>query len=91
MTQPMTHQQPFETGGPFMTQDQTYAPAPHTRMNRFDKMEFINETTVIEQKTLVEEMVSWMSEEQFSDFYEHFCSCWDICRSQEELNQRYGE
>ena len=73
-----------------MTQHQTYAPEPHTKMNRFEKMEFINQTTVIEQKTLVEEMVSWMSEEQFNDFYEHFCSCWDICRSHEELDQRYG-
>lgn len=90
MTQPMTTQQPFETGGPYMTEDQAYAPAPHTRMNRFDKMEFINETTAISRKQIIEEMVSWMSEEQFSDFYEHFCGCWDICRSYEELDERYG-
>ena len=74
-----------------MTQDQTHAPAPHTRMNRFDKMSFIRDTTVIELETIVEEMVSWMSEEQFSNFYEHFCGCYDICRSQEELDQLYGE
>ena len=59
-------------------------------MNRFEKMEFISETSAINRKTIMEEMVSWMTEEQFNDFYEYFCSNWDICRSQQELNQKYG-
>ena len=64
---------------------------PHTLMDRFDKMDFLHETTHFDNKnTILEEMVSWMGEADFNKFYEHFCSCWDICRSHEELNQRYG-
>lgn len=74
-----------------MTQDQTHTPAPHTLMDRFEKMDFINETTAISRKQIIEEMVMFLDEDTFSKFYEHFCSCWDICRSHEELNQRYGE
>ena len=62
-------------------------------MTRFDKMEFLKETCneeIINQNFL-NEMVSWMGEEDFSKFYDHFCSCWDICRSNEELNELYGE
>lgn len=69
----------------------TFTPEPHTNMNRFEKMEFISETTAISRKQIIEEMVSWMNEDQFSDFYEHFCGGWDICRSPEELRERYGK
>lgn len=85
----MQQQQPFESGGPYMTD--TFTSEPHTKMSRYDKMDFINETTTISRKTIIEEMVNWMNEDQFSDFYEHFCSNWDICRSHEELNERYGD
>ena len=74
-----------------MTQDQAYAPEPHTKMSRFDKMDFINETTAISRKQIIEEMVSWMGEDDFSRFYDHLCSNWDVCRSQEELRYKYGE
>jgi len=71
----------------------TFAPEPHNQMNRFDKMEFLRETTTVEThtKTILEEMVSWMGEDDFSKFYDHFCGCWDICRSYEELDEKYGE
>ena len=62
-------------------------------MTRFDKMEFLKETCneeIINQNFL-NEMVSWMGEDDFSKFYDHFCRCWDICQSYEELNEKYGE
>ena len=70
---------------------ETHEPEPHTRMDRFEKMEFLRETTHFDNKnTILEEMVCWMGEDDFNQFYEHFCSCWDICRSYEELDERYG-
>lgn len=90
MTQPMTTQQPFESLGPIMT---TNTPDSHTQMDRFEKMDFLRDTCAQDliNKTLPEELLMFMSDEYFSQFYEHFCSCYDICRSSEELNQRYGE
>ena len=65
----------------------------HTQMDRFEKMDFLRETCTQDliNKTLPEELLMFMSDEYFSQFYEHFCSCHDICRSHEELDQRYGE
>ena len=65
----------------------------HETMNRWEKMAFLSETTTVEThtKSILEEMVSWMGEDDFSKFYDHFCSCWDICRSYEELNEKYGD
>ena len=92
MTQPITQQQPFESQGPFMTEDFTYTPEPHTKMNRFEKMEFLGETTHFDiNNKLLQEMVGWMTDDDFNAFYENFCSNWDICRSPEELNERYGD
>ena len=71
---------------------ETHVPEPHTRMNRFEKMEFLAETTHFDiNNKLLEEMVSFLPEEQFNAFYEYFCLNWDICMSYEELNERYGE
>ena len=69
-----------------------YTPEPHTRMNRFEKMEFLAETTHFDiNNKLLQEMVSWMTDDDFNAFYENFCSNWDICMSHEQLDQRYGE
>ena len=69
----------------------TTTPEPHTQMDRFDKMEFLRETTHWTDKNqILEELVMFLDEDTFSKFYDHFCSCWDICRSHEELNERYG-
>ena len=74
-----------------MLQD-TSEPEPHTRMTRFEKMEFLEETTHFDtSNTLLKEMVSWMTDDDFNQFYEFFCGNWDICMSQEELNERYGD
>ena len=89
----MTQQQPFESKGPIMNEFvDTFEPEPHTRMNRFEKMEFLAETTHFDTSNkLLQEMVSWMTDDDFNAFYDDFCSNWDICRSHEELNERYGD
>ena len=71
----------------------THEPEPHTRMNRFEKVEFLQETTTTEfhTATLLTELISWMSDDDFNAFYEDFCSNWDVCMSHEELDKRYGE
>jgi len=92
MTQPMTQQQPFESGGPFMTQDfSTKEPPQHTRMTRFEKVEFLEETTPFTRHNMFNELLGWMNEEEFAEFYETFCSKRNICRSYEEINEKYGE
>ena len=66
-------------------------PEPHTRMTRHEKLEFLAETTHFDTNNqLLQEMVGWMTDDDFNEFYEHFCGCWDICRSHEELDERYG-
>jgi hypothetical protein len=58
-------------------------------MNRFEKMEWLQETCSQDflQNNLMDEMVRWMGEEDFNNFYDHLCSCWDIAKSPEELNE----
>jgi len=89
MTQPMPTQQPFESKGPYMTD--TLTPEPHTRMNRFEKLEFLQETTAFKKDTILNELIGWLTDDDFNQFYEDFCSNWDLCRSHEELNDRYGD
>lgn len=93
MTQPMQQQQPFESKGPVMNEYvDTFQPEPHTRMTRHEKLEFLDETTHFKtNNALLKELVGWLTDDDFNQFYEDFCSNWDICRSHEELNERYGE
>ena len=65
----------------------------HTMMNRWEKVEFLKETTTVDTHTtqLLDELIGWMGEDDFNKFYDHYCSCWDICRSYEELNEKYGD
>ena len=104
MTQPMPTQQPFESKGPIMTEyitngdkklaqmlQHTHEPEPHTRMNRFEKLEFLQETTAFKKDTILNELIGWLTDDDFNQFYEDFCSNWDLCRSHEELNERYGD
>lgn len=101
----MQQQQPFETRGPIMSEyitngdkqlaemlQDTYEPEPHTRMTRHEKLEFLDETTHFKtNNALLKELVGWLTDDDFNEFYEDFCSNWDICRSYEELDERYGE
>lgn len=94
MTQPMTQQTPFESEGPLTSPHRggVWTPEPHTRMTRHEKMEFLDETTHFNtNNALLKELVSWLTDDDFNQFYEEFCSNWDICRSPEELEQRYGD
>ena len=62
-------------------------------MNRFEKLEYLIETCsseFIKECQFLDEMVSWMSEDQFDAFYEHVCSCWSI-KTPEELDEAMNE
>ena len=61
-------------------------------MDRFEKMEWLEETTTEEFFNIIlrEEMVRWMGEEDFSEFYERLCRHWDI-KTPEELNTLMNE
>ena len=57
-------------------------------MNRFDKLEWLLETcsdSFAKDSTLLREMVSWMGENDFDEFYQKLCNEWNIL-SPEELN-----
>ena len=82
----MTQQTPFESLGPVDADE----PEPHTRMNRFEKLEFLQETTAFKKDTILNELIGWLTDDDFNQFYEDFCSNWDLCRSHEELDKRYG-
>lgn len=69
----MTQQQSFESNGPY------------TRMNRFEKLEFIEDTTAFTREVVLSELIGWMNEDQFNQFYEHFCSNYEICPGYQEL------
>lgn len=59
-------------------------------MDRFEKMEWLRETCTEEfvKTSIIDEMVMFMSDEYFAQFYEHLCSCWDIAPSQEEMSKQ---
>ena len=54
-------------------------------MTRFEKMDWLEETTTEEffNSIIKAEMVRWMGENDFADFYEHLCGCWDIKQPEE--------
>jgi hypothetical protein len=58
-------------------------------MNRYDKLEWLEQTTSPQfmQETLLLEMVGWMGESGFEEFYDHLCRNWDIARSPKELEE----
>ena len=61
-------------------------------MNRFEKVEFLRETCALgimpaEDSDFFNEMIRWMSEDEFEEFFDNFCSNHDFCKSYEELNK----
>ena len=60
-------------------------------MNRYDKLEWLEQTTSPQfmQETLVQEMVRWMGEDEFEQFYDHLCRMWGIARDQAEWDYVY--
>ncbi len=52
--------------------------------NRFEKLDYLMETCSIEFKdNFLNEIVQWMGEEDFSEFFKHLCRNWDIKTPQE--------
>ena len=56
-------------------------------MNRWEKMEWLQEVTGQEffNETLRDEMVRWMGEDDFNEFYDHLCRNWSIARTPTEM------
>jgi hypothetical protein len=47
--------------------------------NRFEKLDYLMETATIEFKdNLLNELVQWMEEEDFSEFFKHVRRCWNV-------------
>lgn len=62
-------------------------------MDRYDKMEWLLETCsseFIKDCRFLQEMVSWMGEKDFNEFYEHVCSQWEI-KEPEDLDAAMNE
>lgn len=53
--------------------------------SRFEKMEYLQETCSKDflESHLMDEMVKWMGEEDFSEFFQRLCRNWDIKTPQE--------
>ena len=61
-----------------------------TQMDRWEKLEWLQETTGagFMEETLRDEMVRWMGEDDFNEFYDHLCRNWDIARTPNELEAK---
>ena len=59
----------------------------HTRWDRFEKVEFIEETSTLTRHDMFNELLGWMNEEEFNKFYDTFCSNWSLARDYEELDK----
>jgi hypothetical protein len=62
-------------------------------MNRYVKLEWLKQQTSSEfmQTTFVEEMVRWMGEDDFDEFYTHLCRNWEIARNIGELEEMLAD
>jgi hypothetical protein len=59
-------------------------------MERLQKLQYLQETLAQqffgranEEMIFVEELVRWMGEKDFNDFYDSFCSNWEIVKEDE--------
>ena len=87
MTQPITQQQPFEPLGPIMTTPQHNTPEYQT-WDRFQKLEFLLDTTTEQFKqSLLDQIVSSMSEQEFDSTYEHITRMNGLARDYQELDR----
>jgi hypothetical protein len=61
--------------------------------NRFDKLQWLRESCSEEfvNTTIVDEMVNWMGEDDFNDFYDHLCSNWNLAKDFKTLLEYNGE
>ena len=81
----------MQTQIPFPPETQTITRPEHTRWDRFEKVEFIEETSTLTRHDMFNELLGWMNEEEFSKFYDTFCSNWSLARDHDELNQLHAE
>ena len=68
------------------TQDEAYDAGQEwiKESNRFEKLDYLMETASIEFKdTFLNEIVQWMGEDDFDNFFKHLCRNWDIKTPQE--------
>ena len=74
----MTQQTQFET---------------HQQMTRYEKLEFLQHTVTRDQSGagLLHDMIGWMGDDDFNEFYDYYCTVHDICRDYNELDAKYGE
>ena len=59
-------------------------------MERFEKLEYLRETLAKdffgrahEQSIFLEELVRWVGEADFNEFYDKFCSVWGVLKQDE--------
>lgn len=59
-----------------------------TYTTRFDKLEWIKESCTEKhvKEMFLTELVGWLSEDDFNEFYEHHCRVWSI-KTPEELDE----
>ena len=70
----------------YTTQDEAYDAGQEwiKESNRFEKLDYLMETASIEFKdTFLNEIVQWMGEDDFDNFFKHLCRNWDIKTPQE--------
>lgn len=58
-------------------------------MNRFEKIQYLLETCSQDflNKHLLNELVAWMGEDDFDQFFSKLCSNWGIAETPEQLQQ----
>jgi hypothetical protein len=63
----------------------------NTEMDRFEKLEYLQETCSKDflDNHFLNELVNWMGEDDFTEFYDRLCRLWDI-KTPEELNKAMG-
>ena len=62
----------------------------NNNMTRYDKVDHLLETcspSFIKECSFLLELVAWMDEDDFAEFYDDVCSKWDIAKTPEEYNQ----
>lgn len=61
-------------------------------MNRFEKLDWLTETCgeSFVQNEFVHEMVRWMGENEFEEFYDHLCRNWEIAKDPKALDELMG-
>lgn len=62
-------------------------------MNRWEKLEWLKESVGENfiQNQFIDEMVRWMGEDDFAEFYDYMCRNWEIARTPNELEAKVND